>query len=143
MAVKRRGADAVWKGGGRDGQGAVTTESGGLSNVAVSAGKRFGEEKGANPEELIGAALVSCFTMALAFGLNRAGHSPEELRAHAETSIEQQNGGWSITAIALDLEGRVPGVSEEEFVRLAEEAKTGCPVSRSLKPEITLRARLL
>jgi osmotically inducible protein OsmC len=141
MAITRS-ADAVWRGGGKDGSGSLSTASGALSQVPYSLGKRFGDEPGTNPEELIGAAHAGCFAMALAVQLAGAGHAPEELRAHADVRIEQQDGGWRITAIKLSLEGRVPGISQDEFLRLAEAAKNGCPVSNALKPDISLDAKL-
>ena len=143
MAAITRSADAVWRGGGKDGNGTLDTSSGALSQVRYSAGMRFGEESGTNPEELIAAAHAGCFNMALAFGLTGAGHKPEELRTRADVKIEQQDGGWRITTITLNLEGRVPGISQEEFARAAEAAKNGCPVSNVLKgADISLTANL-
>jgi lipoyl-dependent peroxiredoxin len=143
MAITRN-AEAVWKGGGKDGKGTLKTASGALSDVAYSAGMRFGEDRGTNPEELIGAAHAGCFNMALAFQLSGAGHKPEELRTRADVRIEQQEGGgWRIKAVTLNLEGKVPGISAEEFQRIAEAAKDGCPVSNVLKgADISLNAKL-
>jgi lipoyl-dependent peroxiredoxin len=143
MAITRN-AEAVWKGGGKDGSGTLNTSSGALSGVAYSAGMRFGDQQGTNPEELIAAAHAGCFNMALAFQLAGAGHQPEELRTRADVRIEQQEGGgWRIKTITLNLEGRVPGISAEEFQRIAEAAKDGCPVSNVLKgADISLNAKL-
>ncbi|HEX2100675.1 MAG TPA: OsmC family peroxiredoxin, partial [Candidatus Synoicihabitans sp.] len=114
-----------------------------VSGVAYSAGMRFGEEKGTNPEELLGAAHAGCFNMALAFALSGSGKQPEELRTTAVVSIEQQDGGFTITSVALSLTGRVPGMSEDEFRKAAEGAKAGCPVSKLFKgAEITVDAKL-
>jgi osmotically inducible protein OsmC len=142
MAKITRSANAIWKGGGTDGGGSLTTASGALSNVAYSAGMRFSDAKGTNPEELIAAAHAGCFSMALAFALSAAGHPPEELRASARATIEKMDEGWRFVAIELDLVGRVPGISREEFLKHAEAAKAGCPVSNVLKAEITLKAEL-
>ena len=142
MATIKRSADAVWQGSGKDGQGRISTESGAISNTPYSFAKRFGEEKGTNPEELIAAAHASCFTMALAFQLQRAGHTAEELRTSARLSLEQESGGWRIAAIALSLMGRVPGIAPDEFQRLADEAKANCPVSKVLNAQISLEASL-
>jgi osmotically inducible protein OsmC len=142
MATIKRSADAVWQGSGKDGQGRISTESGAISDTPYSFAKRFGEEKGTNPEELIAAAHASCFTMALAFQLQRAGHTAEELRTSARLSLEQESGGWRIVAIALSLMGRVPGIAPDEFQRLADEAKANCPVSKVLNAEISLEASL-
>lgn len=142
MATIVRDATAVWQGSGKDGQGSLTTQSGTLTDVAYSAPKRFGDEKGTNPEELIAAAHAGCFSMALAFRLSGAGHAPERLRTKAEVSIMQEPAGWRITSVALTLTAKVPGLSRDDFLKLAEEAKAGCPVSRALNAEITLKAEL-
>ncbi len=145
MASIKRSAEAVWKGAGKDGKGSISTKSGAMSNVPYSAGMRFDEEKGTNPEELIAAAHAGCFSMALAFGLSGAGKTPDELRTSAEVRIDKEGSGWTVKAVALTLKGRVPGMSAEEFRKAAEEAKAGCPISRLLKggAEITLDAELL
>ena len=138
----KRRADAVWKGGGKDGEGTLNTASGALSGTAYSAERRFGDQPGTNPEELIAAAHSGCFAMALAFQLSGAGHKAEELQVSAEVRVEKVDGGWEIKSVTLTLNGRVPGISEDEFKRLAENAKAGCPVSKVLKAEITLNATL-
>ena len=86
-----------------------------------------------NPEELIGAAHAGCFTMSLSNLLTEAGHPPEHLETDAAVTLEGgEGGGFSITTIALRTRGRVPGIDEEAFRRLAERAKETCPVSRAL-----------
>jgi len=142
MATIRRNASAHWSGSGKDGKGAITTQSGVLSDTPYSFARRFGEEKGTNPEELIAAAHAGCFTMALAFQLSGAGHAPERLDTKAEVSLEQVEGGWKIAAAALTLTAKVPGLSKEDFTRLAETAKANCPVSKVLNATITLSATL-
>lgn len=145
MPTIKRSAEAVWKGGGPDGKGTLTTQSGTLSNIPYSAGMRFGEDKGTNPEELIGAAHAGCFSMALAFGLGGAGHKPEELRTTAVVTIEKEGAGWTVKSSALTLKAKIPGISEADFKTAAEAAKAGCPISRVLKggAEITLDAALV
>jgi lipoyl-dependent peroxiredoxin len=144
MPSIKRSADVVWKGSGKEGKGTIATKSGALSNVPYSAGMRFGEEKGTNPEELIAAAHAGCFNMALAFGLSGQGKPPEELRTTAEVRIDQEGTGWTVKSITLTLRGKVPGMSAEDFKKAAEAAKAGCPISRLLKggAEITLDAQL-
>src|SRR5688500_4702408 len=143
MASFKRSAESVWNGGGKDGKGSLQTQSGALSGIPYSAGMRFGEEEGTNPEELLAIAHAGCFNMALAFGLSGQGKTPEELRTTAAVTIEQEGGGFTINKIALTLKGRVPGISAEEFRKAAEEAKAGCPVSKLFKgAEITLDAQL-
>ncbi len=105
--------------------------------------RRFGDEPGTNPEELIAAAHAGCFAMALAFKLTGAGHAPERLHTEARVGMEQEaGGGWRIATVALTLRARAGGIAEAEFRRLAEEAKATCPVSRLLNAEISLDARL-
>jgi osmotically inducible protein OsmC len=144
MASIKRSADAVWKGGGPDGSGTLSTQSGTLSGTPYSAGMRFGEDKGTNPEELIAAAHAGCFSMALAFGLGGAGHKPEELRTSAVVTVEKEGAGWTVKSSALTLKARVPGISEADFNKAAEAAKAGCPISRVLAgATITLDAQLV
>ena len=144
MPTIKRSAEAIWNGGGPDGNGTLTTDSGTLSGTAYSAGMRFGDDAGTNPEELIAAAHAGCFNMALAFGLTGAGHKPEELKTTAVVSIEKDNGGWTVKTSALTLKGKVPGMTAEAFKEAAEGAKAGCPISRLLAgAEITLDAELV
>jgi osmotically inducible protein OsmC len=93
---------------------------------------RFENGDGTNPEELIGAAHASCFTMALDLMLGEAGHEVESIMTRARVTIEPQDNGFAITGIRLETEANVPGVDESEFERLAQQAKEGCPVSRAL-----------
>ena len=137
-----RKAKAVWRGTGRDGSGVLSTDSGVLAETPYSFKTRFESEKGTNPEELIAAAHAGCFTMALAFQLSGAGHPPEDLNTRADVSLEQEGAGWKIAAVALTLRARVPGLSKDEFMKLAEAAKAGCPVSKVLNAKITLDATL-
>ena len=142
MANILRSATAVWSGAGKDGRGTLTTQSGSLREAPYSFAKRFGEEQGTNPEELIAAAHAGCFSMALAFQLSGAGHPPERLETKADVSIMQEEGGWKIDAVTLTLKAKVPGLGREEFMQLAEKAKAGCPVSKVLNAKISLQAEL-
>jgi osmotically inducible protein OsmC len=143
MASFKRSAESVWNGGGKDGKGTLKTQSGVLSGTPYSAGRRFGDEPGTNPEELLAAAHAGCFNMALAFGLAAEGKTPEELRTTAVVTIESDGPGFTIRTVALTLKGRVPGMSEADFKKAAEAAKAGCPVSKLFKgAEITLDASL-
>ena len=143
MASFTRSGESVWKGSGPDGRGELTTQSGVVSHVPYGAKMRFGDEKGTNPEELLAIAHAGCFNMALAFGLTKAGNPPDELKTTAKVTVETDGEGFSIKHIALDLQGRVPGMSEDEFKKAAEAAKAGCPVSKLFKgAEIVLSAKL-
>ena len=134
MALKRS-STAVWHGTGSQGSGTLSTLSGAFKEQPYSANARFVSEDGkagTNPEELIAAAHGGCFTMAFAFQLTNAGLEPTELRTEAVVSMEKQEPGWTITNIHLDVQGKVPNASAEQFQTLAENAKKGCPISRAL-----------
>ena len=137
-----RKARAVWRGGGRDGNGDLSTDSGVLARTPYSYRTRFESEKGTNPEELIAAAHAGCFTMALAFRLQRAGYIPTELNTEAAITLEQDKEGFRISLSALTLRAIVPNLDRDTFARLAHDAEQNCPVSRVLRAEITLDATL-
>ena len=144
--MKRR-ATAVWQGSGLEGKGILTSTSGVLKETPYSTAMRFQNEDGkagTNPEELIAAAHSGCYAMALSFALTGAGFVPDELKVQATVNIEKMNDHWEITGSHLDLQGKVPGISKEKFIELANAAKLGCPVSRALKAvDITLTAGLI
>lgn len=142
-----RKSTAVWRGEGKTGTGQLTTQSGAIRDQPYSFTTRFVSEDGkagTNPEELLAAAHAGCFAMALSFALTGAGHPPTELRVTAAVDISKVGEGFGITNIALDLEGKVPGLDVAKFQELAEAAKKGCPVSKALSATpITLAAKLL
>ncbi|HET7923354.1 MAG TPA: OsmC family protein [Rhodanobacteraceae bacterium] len=138
-----RTAEAEWRGDLRDGRGVMKLGSGAFEG-SYSFGTRFGDEKGTNPEELIGAAHAGCFSMAFALMVGQAGFTPKRIHTTAKVAIERAGDGFQITRIHLDTEAAIPGVSREKFSELAEAAKRDCPVSRALAgPRITLDARLV
>jgi len=143
----KRSSQAVWHGSGQDGKGTLTSTSMVLNQTPYSFATRFLSEdgkSGTNPEELIAAAHAGCFTMALSFELAGAGFTPSELSTRATVSVKQGEGGFEISGIQLALEGKVPGISEEKFVELAQKAKKNCPVSKALAAlPISLTATLL
>jgi osmotically inducible protein OsmC len=145
----KRIATAVWNGTGLEGSGHISTpRSRALVELPYSTRARFENEDGragSNPEELIAAAHAGCFNMALSFQLTGAGFPPDELRTEAVVTIEQDpdGAGWTITAVALTLEARVPGIDQATFDEKAAAAKEGCPVSRVLNAEVTLNATLV
>lgn len=146
-AMLKRTSRAVWRGTGLEGSGTLDTQSGALKGQPYSTKMRFMSEDGkagTNPEELLAAAHAGCYAMALSFGLTGAGHPPEELRVSATFSMTQEGVHWIPKGVVLDLEGKVPGISKEKFLELAQEAKKGCPISRALSAiEITLDAKLV
>ena len=138
-----RKASAVWKGSLKEGKGTISSDSGVLSNTPYSFSTRFENAKGTNPEELIAAAHAGCFTMALSAQLGNAGITPESLETTASLTLDKLEAGWTITKVHLDVAARIPDVDKAAFDKAAENAKAGCPVSRLLKAEITMTARLV
>jgi lipoyl-dependent peroxiredoxin len=141
MAI--RTATAEWKGDLTGGNGTFDGASGEIGG-AYSFGSRFGESGGTNPEELIGAAHASCFSMALAAALADGGNTAESIRTEAKVQLLKEGEGFAIKRIDLATVGRVPGVDAAAFQQAAQAAKENCPVSKALAavPEITVDARL-
>jgi lipoyl-dependent peroxiredoxin len=138
-----RKAKALWRGTGRAGSGALSTDSGVLADTSYSFKTRFESEKGTNPEELIAAAHAGCFTMALAFGLQAAGFTPTELATEAAVTLEPEGQGFRIGRSALTLRAQVPNLDQAAFARIAGDAEKNCPVSKVLNAAITLDAKLV
>ncbi|QNT78052.1 OsmC family protein [Entomobacter blattae] len=138
----KKTASAQWHGNLKDGKGTISTQSGALSNAPYGFKARFEEGPGTNPEELIGAAHAGCFTMAFSLFLQEAGYTADTLDTKAEVTLEKDSNGFTITAIHLTLIGKVPGLQEAEFKKLAETAKENCPVSKLFNAKITLSATL-
>ena len=137
-----RTASAVWQGGLKDGSGTLSTQSGVFNSQPYSFQTRFGDAKGTNPEELIAAAHAGCFSMALSLFLNDAGFTPERIDTKATLTMEADGGGFTITAVHLDLTAKVPGASSAQFLEAANGAKQNCPVSKVLNAKITMDAKL-
>ncbi len=142
MKIQRNGS-AHWQGGLKDGKGTVSTASGVLKDTQYSFGTRFENGVGTNPEELIGAAHAGCFSMALSAQLEQAGMKAESIDTKATVSLDKVDGGFSITAVHLDLTARIPGADKAKFEEAANAAKAGCPVSKLFKANITLEAKLV
>ncbi len=138
----RRKASAVWQGGLKDGKGAISTDSGVLSETQYSFSTRFEEGAGTNPEELIAAAHAGCFSMALSGQLGQAGLTAESIRTTATVRLEKTDAGFAITSVHLEVTAKVPGADEQAFQTAANNAKAGCPVSKVLNAEITMDASL-
>ncbi len=138
----RRKASALWQGGLKDGKGTISTDSKVLSDTQYSFSTRFEEGIGTNPEELIAAAHAGCFSMALSAQLGEAGLTAESIRTTASVRLEKTDTGFTITSVHLDVTARVPGADRGAFETAANNAKAGCPVSKVLKAEITMEARL-
>jgi lipoyl-dependent peroxiredoxin len=138
----KRSATVAWQGGLKDGKGTISTESKALSAVPYSFRTRFEDQPGTNPEELLGAAHASCFSMALANQLGEAGLNPERIDTKATVTLERLDTGLSITHVHLDVVVKSPGADRTKFEEAAHKAKTGCPLSKVLKAEISMDARL-
>lgn len=140
--MKRKGS-AVWNGTLKEGKGRVSTESGAVNDMQYSFGTRFEDGVGTNPEELIGAAHAGCFSMALSGQLGNAGMQPESIETTASVTLEKKDAGFTVTAVHLDVTARVPGADQAAFETAANNAKSGCPISRLLNADITMTARLV
>ena len=138
----QRKASAIWKGGLKDGKGSVSSASSVLNNTPYSFTTRFENTPGTNPEELIAAAHAACFSMALSAQLGGANLTPSSIETSATLTMDKLDSGWTITAIHLDVVGKVPGADNAKFQELAGNAKAGCPVSKVLNAKITMDAKL-
>jgi osmotically inducible protein OsmC len=138
----KRSASAAWSGGLKDGKGTVSTESGVLSGVPYNFAKRFENEKGTNPEELIAAAHAACFSMALSMILGDAGMRAENIATTATVSLDRTDGGFAVTSSHLQTTVKIPNADRAAFQKAVEAAKSGCPISKLLNATITLDAKL-
>jgi osmotically inducible protein OsmC len=141
-SMKTHGS-ASWKGGVRDGKGAISTKSGALSAYPYGFSSRFEGKPGTSPEELIGAAHAGCFTMALSLILGEAQLTAEHIDTTTEVSLDKVDGGYAISAVHLTLKAKIPGADSSKFVELANIAKANCPVSKLLNAKVTLDADLV
>jgi len=142
MSGITRTAKAIWKGTGKEGKGVLTSATGVLKDTPYNFHSRFENGPETNPEELLAAAHAGCFAMALSFGLNKAGFTADELTVDCGVTVSPVEGGFQITKSALTLVAKIPGISKEQFMELANGAKAGCPVSKLYNTEITLNATL-
>jgi len=138
----KRKASAVWQGGLKDGRGTISAESGVLSNIPYSFSKRFEEEKGTNPEELIAAAHSSCFAMATSAQLDGFGIKAQEISATATVTLEKVGDGFSVTSSHLQVTIKAPGADRSKVQTATDNAKAGCPISKLLNAKITMEAMI-
>jgi osmotically inducible protein OsmC len=130
-----RSANAEWKGGVK-GQGSFRGQTGIGGQYNFSS--RFENGAGSNPEELLAAAEAACFSMALAFALEKEGHPATSVQTKADCTIEKQGEGFKITRMMLNVQAAVPGVDAAKFQSIAQATKEGCPVSTALKGNVQL-----
>jgi osmotically inducible protein OsmC len=141
--MRTTSATAVWKGNLKEGSGKYHLPSSGFENAYTFA-TRFGEARGSNPEELIGAAHAACFSMAFSNILDGRGYKPLEVNTKATVIMETGDAGAAIASVHLETSARVEGIDKDTFQKLAEDAKKNCPVSKALSAiKITLKAQLV
>ena len=139
----KRKSSAVWKGGLKDGKGTISTDSGVLSETQYSFSTRFEDGKGTNPEELIAAAHAGCFSMALSGQLENDGLKAESINTTATVKLEKTDEGFTVTEVELKVIAVVPGADSQAFSNAANNAKSGCPISRLLNAKIIMEAKLV
>jgi lipoyl-dependent peroxiredoxin len=139
-----RKGKAVWEGTIKDGKGTIELGEGAIKGN-YSFASRFENGTGTNPEELIGAAHAGCFSMALSMMIGNAGFTPKKISTTANVTIDRAGEGFAITSIKLVTEANVPNIGKDEFIKLAQQAKAGCPVSVALSgvKNIELEAKLV
>lgn len=142
MSGIARTAKAIWKGTGKEGKGELTTQSAVLEKTPYEFHSRFENGKHTNPEELLAAAHAGCFTMAFAFGLNKAGFTADEIETDCAVTVAPDAGGFTITKSELTMGAKIPNITQAQFDEIAAGAKAGCPVSKLYNCEITLDATL-
>ena len=140
MAIKKRGS-AHWEGTLKEGTGRVKSSSGALDSP-YGFGNRFGDEPGTNPEELIAASHAACFSMAFSMVLGQSDLTPSAIDTQATVTLEEKDGGFTVTKSHLDVTATVPGAGEDQVREAAEGAKANCPISKLLNAEITMDLKI-
>jgi osmotically inducible protein OsmC len=136
-------SNAVWEGKLKDGKGTFAAGSGAFQGPYTFK-TRFEGTGGTNPEELLAAAEAACFSMALGAALEKAGKPATKIETTAACTLDMVDGGPKITKMELTVKGTVPGIDQATFAKLANETKTGCPVSKALAgiPSFSVTATL-
>lgn len=137
-------SSAIWEGNLAKGKGKYTLSTSGYKGEYNFSSRFEDNKKLSSPEEMIGAAHASCFSMALAHTLDQAGYKPIKIKSEAEVTLSKSKDGFYISEISLKTKGKVEGIDESKFKEIAEEAKETCPVSKALKAtNIKLEAGLI
>lgn len=142
MTIKKS-AQTTWSGDIKSGKGYISTQSDALKDQPFGFNTRFEDKPGTNPEELIGAALSSCFSMALSLTLGEDGFEADSINTKAVVSLDEVKEGFEVSHIALTVEAAVPELSDEKFQVMCQQTKKDCPISKLMKADISLQARLL
>ena len=132
-------ATAHWEGGLKDGKGQISMESGALKNQPYGFNTRFEGQPGTNPEELIAASHAGCYSMALSLSLGNAGITADSINTKAVVALEKDGEGFSITKVDLTTTIKAAGADADTVEECAQKAKAGCPVSKVLNAEISLK----
>ena len=135
-------AKANWSGSLKEGKGLITLESGALENQPYGFNTRFEDKSGTNPEELIGAAHAGCFTMAFSKMLGESNFTADEINTEAHVDLEKVGEGFEISKIHLKLNAKIPKIDQDEFIKLANNAKENCPISKLFNAKVGLDATL-
>jgi osmotically inducible protein OsmC len=136
-------ASVEWVGTIKAGNGKISTESGALNESPYSYGTRFGEDVGTNPEELVGAALAACYSMAFAAQLQKHKHQPERIHTDVDVTLKQSGETFSVTEIKIETSAQAGDISESELQEIAEITKKNCPIAKLFNAHITVEASLL
>ena len=139
----KRKASAEWKGNLKEGKGNISTESGVLDKTQYSFSTRFENGIGTNPEELVAAAHAACFSMQLSALLGKADLVPDQIATTAVVTFENLKQGWTVTESHLEVTASIPGATQDSFAKLADEAKSGCLMSRLFNTTVTMVAKLV
>ncbi len=138
----KKSASAHWEGSLKEGTGTISTGSGAMKENPYGFNTRFEDAPGTNPEELVAAAHAGCFSMAFSMLLGEAGFTPDSIDTKATATLEKQSDGFAVTTLDLDMKARIPGIEKSKFEEIANKAKEGCPISKLLNANITLKAEL-
>ncbi|ASM54837.1 osmotically inducible protein OsmC [Pseudoalteromonas nigrifaciens] len=141
MTIKKS-ANSKWSGDIKTGKGSISTQSGALNNQPYGFNTRFEDKPGSNPEELVAAAHSACFSMALSLALGEAGFTADNIDTKAVVSLDEVDDGFAVTHIALEVNAKIADIANEQFQALCDQTKKGCPISKLMNAEISLKAEL-
>lgn len=142
MMTIKKSANSKWSGDIKTGKGSISTQSGALNNQPYGFNTRFEDKPGSNPEELVAAAHSACFSMALSLALGEAGFTADNIDTKAVVSLDEVDDGFAVTHIALEVNAKIADIANEQFQALCEQTKKGCPISKLMNAEISLKAEL-
>ena len=142
MMTIKKSANSKWSGDIKTGKGSISTQSGALNNQPYGFNTRFEDKPGSNPEELVAAAHSACFSMALSLALGEAGFTADNIDTKAVVSLDEVDDGFAVTHITLEVNAKIADIANEQFQALCDQTKKGCPISKLMNAEISLKAEL-